>query len=64
MDTKPGIKTSEFWLMALAVVSNAVLSSGLIADMPEAVRITTIIVTVLGALGYTAARAWTKGGGK
>lgn len=59
---KPGIKTTEFWLTLAAVLLNAVLSSGVIADLPDAVRIVTLCLTVLGALGYAAARAVTKKG--
>ena len=58
--TKAGWATSEFYLMLVAVVLNAIMGSGLIEDMPEAVRIVSLVLTVLGALGYGVARTIAK----
>lgn len=56
MDTKPGWKTSEFWLSLAAVVVAAVLGSGLLPEgSPWAVGL-GIAAAVLASLGYTAAR--------
>jgi len=57
---KPGWKTTEFWLSLLAVVLGALLTSGLLADGSQAIRIVGLGATVLGALGYTGARAMLK----
>ena len=46
--------------MLVAVVLNAIMGSGLIEDMPEAVRIVSLVLTVLGALGYGVARTIAK----
>ena len=58
--TKAGWATSEFYLMLVAVALNAIMGSGLIEDMPEAVRIVSLVLTVLGALGYGVARTIAK----
>ena len=60
METKPGYKTSEFWLLLAAHLAAALIASGVFK--PESV-VTTVLVFVsstLGQLGYTASRAWLK----
>lgn len=56
----PGYKSTEFWLTAAAVVAGSLLSSGLLPAVGVAVKVTGLVVTVLGALGYTAARTCIK----
>lgn len=51
MDTKPGYKTTEFWLSLLAVVLPVVMP--LLADYPVAVQVAGMVVSVLAALGYS-----------
>lgn len=62
MEPKPGYKTTEFWLSLAAVVVGAIMSSGLLDIIDGSVddQIVGIIATILGALGYTVTRGWTK----
>lgn len=60
---KPGIKTTEFWLSLTAILLGALTTSGLLGEGSTAARIAGLAVTVLAALGYTAARSKTKSGG-
>ena len=59
--TKPGYKTSEFWLTIAAVLVAAVLSSGL--ENPAVLKIAGIVGSVLAAMGYTYNRTKAKNGG-
>lgn len=59
---KPGYKTTEFWLSLAAMVIGALASSGLIIDGSVWAKIVGVVGSVLGALGYTAARAYAKMG--
>ncbi len=58
--TKPGYKTSEFWLSLAAVVVASLLSSGV--ENPAVLKVAGVIGTILTAMGYTYARAKTKTG--
>ena len=61
---KPGWKTSEFWLSFVAVLIGAVFASGMLDALPAdsaVLKIVGLISSVLGALGYTAARGFVKG---
>jgi hypothetical protein len=53
---KPGWQTTEFWLSLVAVAAGAIVSSGAFQDNSPWMRIAGLVVSVLGALGYTAAR--------
>ena len=57
---KPGIKSSELYVTMIVVVLNAVLASGLLSDMPDALRITGAILAALSALGYATLRTSAK----
>lgn len=59
-ETKPGYKTSEFWLSMAAVVVASVISSGI--DNPAVLKIAGVIGTVLTAMGYTYSRTKAKVG--
>ena len=61
MENKPGWKTSEFWLSVAAVLVGALLASGAITSVPM-MQALGIAASVLGALGYTAARGFVKVG--
>ena len=61
-DVKPGYKTTEFWLSAIATIVGLVLASGLIVEGSSVARIVGGVVAVLAALGYTASRAKIKSG--
>lgn len=52
----PGYKTSEFWLTLLAVLLTTFLASGVVTDTSSAAKVVGYLVSVLAALGYTAAR--------
>tara|TARA_Y100001938_G_scaffold106979_1_gene146099 strand:+ start:9493 stop:9729 length:237 start_codon:yes stop_codon:yes gene_type:complete len=57
-----GVKTTEFWLSLLAVLTGFVVSSGL-AD-PDGVgtwdKVIGVVATLLAAMGYTTARTKVK----
>ena len=57
---KPGYKTTEFWLTAVAFVVTIALSSGAIPTESVAHSIVTQAGTLLAALGYTVARTKAK----
>lgn len=62
-ETRPGYKTTEFWLSLLATVIGLVMASGALDNVPEDSWITKLIggaVAVLTALGYSASRAKVK----
>lgn len=50
-ETKPGYKTSEFWLSLVVVILGALAASGLLAEGPW-VKIAGVITTTLTAMGY------------
>ena len=63
MDTKPGYKTTEFWLSLLATLLGFLLASGVMDVVPEESWIAKLIgglVAVLATLGYSASRAKVK----
>lgn len=53
---KPGLKTSELYLTALAIILTDLLGSGLLVPVPTIATTVSLVVSVLAALGYTAAR--------
>lgn len=57
---EPGYTTTEFWLSLIVIILGALATSGLIADGSTAARLIGMAMSVLGALGYTAARAIVK----
>ena len=61
--TKPGYKTTEFWMSAVVAVMGLVTTSGAMDGLGAdhwAVKAAGMVAAVLAALGYTAARAKTK----
>ncbi len=60
---KPGIQTTEFWLSSVATLLGGVMASGAIHDGGIVAQIIGGVLSVLAALGYTAARAKVKTGG-
>ena len=66
MDTKPGYKTTEFWLSLLATLLGFLLASGVMDVVPAESWIAKLVggaVAVLATLGYSASRAKVKSGG-
>lgn len=64
---KAGYKTTEFWLSSLAAIVGLIMSSGALDEMASdhwAVKVTGLVVTLLSAMGYTAARGKVKSGEK
>jgi len=63
VDTKPGYKTTEFWLSLLATLLGFLLASGVMDAVPEESWIAKLVgglVAVLATLGYSASRAKVK----
>ncbi|HEG42476.1 MAG TPA: hypothetical protein ENH94_00350 [Phycisphaerales bacterium] len=56
---KPGVKTTEFWLMLIAEIVGFVMASGLLSGDGDNVwvRIVGGAVAVLAALGYSVNRS-------
>lgn len=61
--TKPGYRTTEFWLKVAALLLTALFASGAIPTSGPAATITAIAATMLGALGYTVSRSFVKAAG-
>ena len=61
---KPGYKTTEFWLSLLAMLTGAVIASGIVdpAGSTMTAKIVGGIMSLLGALGYTVQRTSLKSG--
>jgi hypothetical protein len=55
--SKPGYRTSEFWLGLAAALLTTLFASGAIPTGSTAGKIAAIAATVLTTLGYTVARA-------
>lgn len=60
-NTKPGIKTTEFWISILAVIYGTAITTGMIPHSDEISTAVNGIGTLLVAIGYTWARAFIKG---
>ncbi len=58
--SKPGIRTTEFWLTTFAAVVGALLSSGLIPDSSPLMKGLGVAAMVLSILGYTVQRSGVK----
>ena len=59
-NVKPGYKTTEFWLTLAATAVGALLASGIIEAGSVWDKAVGVVVSVLGALGYTVARGMAK----
>jgi len=60
---KPGYKTTEFWLSALATILGLVMASGILDTQDPhswAVRIVGGLISLLASMGYTAGRSKVK----
>lgn len=58
--TRPGWKTSEFWLTLAAILMSQLYASGVVGDGGTVAKVAGIAASVLGALGYTVARTKAK----
>ncbi len=54
---KSGVKTSEFWLSAAALVVGFLLAAGLFGDTSIWAKLLGVAAQVLTALGYTVVRS-------
>ena len=59
MSSKPGFKTSEWWLSLAALITSALLSSGLVSNS-LALQCIGGVATLLTALGYQVSRSLVK----
>ena len=57
---KPGYKTTEFWLTALAMLLGALMASGLLAEGSMPLQVAGMVSVVLAKLGYTSSRTKSK----
>lgn len=60
METKPGYKTTEFWLTVLAILAGLFVAAGFLPAEHVAVKIAGFIVSALATLGYQLGRASVK----
>lgn len=59
-ESKPGYKTTEFWLSVVAMVIGASFASGVFPAESAGDKILGLAATVLSALGYTVSRTMVK----
>lgn len=57
--SKPGYKTTEFWMSAVATIVGLVMASGAIQH-DTTLQVMGFVVSALSQLGYTGARVATK----
>tara|TARA_R110000824_G_scaffold105995_6_gene250574 strand:+ start:1370 stop:1582 length:213 start_codon:yes stop_codon:yes gene_type:complete len=62
MNTKPGYKTTEFWLSAAAMLIGLAYGSGLLAEAGTSgiEKSVAFVAAALAALGYSASRGSVK----
>lgn len=53
---KPGYKTTEFWLSAVAAIVGILLTSGVLVEGNSITQVVGIIATALSAMGYSVSR--------
>ncbi len=58
--TKPGWQTTEFWLTLVALIVQAVIGSGIVADGSVWAQVLAVIAGALTAAGYTIVRGGLK----
>jgi len=59
-ESKPGYKTTEFWLSFAAIVVGAAFASGVFPAESSGEKLLGLAATVLTALGYTVSRTMVK----
>jgi len=57
---KPGYKTTEFWLSAIATAVGLLIASDCIPETSAVMKIVGLGAAVLSSMGYSAARASVK----
>ena len=58
--SKPGYKTTEFWLSTLAAIVGLIVASGVVPDGGFGAQIIGAVVSGLAALGYSVSRGLAK----
>lgn len=61
--SKPGYRTTEFWLALVATLAGAVMASGALAEGSTWDRLAGAVVAALASVGYTVGRSTVKKGG-
>jgi hypothetical protein len=61
-ETRPGYKTSEFYLTAVAMVLSLLFASGLVSDGSTVEKVAAFLAAALTTLGYTVSRGKLKAG--
>jgi hypothetical protein len=59
-ETKPGYKTTEFWMAFVAMLIGAAFASGVFPAESTGDKLLGLGATVLSALGYTVSRTMVK----
>lgn len=59
-EVKPGYKTTEFWLSAIAAIVSLAFASGFIAEGTQADRWVGLAAAALTSMGYSVSRGLTK----
>ena len=58
--SKPGWKTTEFWLSLISVICGALVAGDVVTESSTIGTAVGAVISVLGALGYTASRTAVK----
>ena len=58
--SKPGYKSTEFWLTFVALLIGALLSSGVVQESTSVHQMVVFVASALAAMGYTAGRTFVK----
>lgn len=60
METKPGWKTTEFWLTVVSQIVGLVWASGVITEGSNADRVLGLAAAALASVGYAVSRGLAK----
>lgn len=60
METKPGWKTTEFWLASAATIIGLVVASGVVESGGTWDKVVGLVAAALTSMGYSASRAGVK----
>lgn len=60
MESKPGYKTTEFWLATAAMIVGALFASGVFPAESGGERVLGLAASILASLGYTVSRTMVK----
>lgn len=60
MESKPGYKTTEFWLATAAMIVGALFASGVFPAESGGERLLGLAASILASLGYTVSRTMVK----